>query len=222
MDLNTPESNIWQVNLENMVRYYRAVNGDICFNIMFQDLNITNSANPHAADAVMDFMKAEWDAYMKEMEEEIRYAVEGFCRGAGYFIHSEYRTEETEGYLNIIQYISTYFGGVHSERMRFAYVFDSEGKNIKFRELVKDEQKAKAAIIEELRKQIRKLDIQGYIFTGLDYDKVLQRLLSDEARSWYLKEEGLDFYVPAYMIAPGAAGDFEFFVPYNWKMADKI
>lgn len=200
-----------------MAQYYPGQTGSICFTIWFQNLNITNQVRPEAADRVMRFMKAEWSRYRKGLEKEIQYAVEGYCAGSGYFIRSEYQTEETEGYLNIIQYLTTYFGGVHEEKTRFSYVFDPQGNRVVFQNLFEDVQKAKADIIEKLRKQMKELDAQGYLFKDLDYDKVLRGLVSDEAGSWSLTEDGFHFYIPAYVIAPGSAGDFELFVPYDWR-----
>lgn len=140
------------------------------------------------------------------------YKVKGWDNWRAYKLATAYETKrEDERVISFKFLTDSYMGGVHPNTMAGGITFDTQtGRRFALADVVVDKSIAIAEIGEFLLQETKREAYAGLLFEG--YEQRLGELLTED--TWYLSELGMHVIGNEYLIAPYAAGSFDFVIPY--------
>ena len=143
---------------------------------------------------------------------EADYEVRGWDNWNAYELKTTYETKRADEKVISFKIVTdSYTGGAHPNTVASGITFDAQtGRYLALADVVKDEKAAVAKVLELLLTETKKMKYEGVFFK--DYEKRLGELLTEE--TWYLSELGIHVIGNEYLIAPHAAGIFDFVIPY--------
>lgn len=141
------------------------------------------------------------------------YEVRGRENWKAYELKTGYETKrDDEKVISFKLLTDSYMGGVHPNTVAGGISFDTQtGRRLALADVVADENAARAEIVKFLLQETKREKYTGLFFEG--YEERLEELLTED--TWYLSELGLNVIGNEYLIAPYAAGIFDFVIPYE-------
>ncbi len=129
-----------------------------------------------------------------------------------YELETVYETKRADEKIISFKIVNdSYTGGAHPNVVAGGMTFDTQtGRRLAFADVVKDEKAAMTLVREFLLQETKKEVYAGMFFEG--YEAQLGELLKED--TWYLSEVGMHVIGNEYIIAPHAAGIFDFVIPY--------
>lgn len=189
----------------------------------YDDVTVTIEGNEAAEQAVMaEFAKRKEEfkegLRLEEMLEEAREnpAVDGSLY---YSEENWYTLERNDGrVLSFSTMWDIYEGGAHGQYMIYGVNFDAgTGKLLTIADIAQDKEAFQKICVQEMLRQCEDLKAQGALYEEEMMTPGLEEILEGkmEGSEWYFTENGIRFISNIYEIAPYAAGNIDFDIPYE-------
>lgn len=125
---------------------------------------------------------------------------------------------ENDTILSVIFQDYSFLGGAHGGYTQTSANYDLQtGEKLTFDTFFQDKESALAEIKTQIQKQCETPYYKERLFE--DYEQYLDDVLVEDY--WYFGKCGMEFVANQYMLAPYAAGSFEFVIPYSEMPATK-
>lgn len=189
----------------------------------YDDVTVSMEENEAAEQTIMaEFAKRkrgfEEGLELEETLEEAREnpVVDG---SVYYFEEYWYTLERNDGrVLSFSAMWDIYEGGAHGQYMKYGVNFDAgTGKLLTIADIAKDKDAFREICVQEMLRQCEDLKAQGVLFEEEMITPGLKEVLEGkmEGDEWYFTENGIRFISNVYEIAPYAAGNIDFDIPYE-------
>lgn len=187
------------------------------------DVTVTIEGNEAAGQAVMaEFAKrkAEFEEGLL-LEETLEQARENpAVDGSLYYSEEQWYTlERNDGrVLSFSTMWDAYEGGAHGQHMIYGVNFDAgTGKLLTIADIAQDKEAFQKICVQEMLRQCEDLKAQGALYEEEMIVPGLREILEGkmEGNEWYFTENGIRFISNVYEIAPYAAGNIDFDIPYE-------
>lgn len=189
----------------------------------YDDVTVSIEENEAAEQAVMaEFAKRkeEFDKGLL-LEETLEMARENpVVDGSLYYSEEQWYTlERNDGrVLSFSTMWDAYEGGAHGQHMIYGVNFDAgTGKLLTIADIAQDKVEFQEICVQEMLRKCEDLRAQGMLFEEEMITPSLEEVLEGkmEGNEWYFTEEGIRFISNIYEIAPYAAGNIDFDIPYD-------
>lgn len=202
---------------------YKAEDGTVILNSKTEIPVVDITYNEEAAKAINDYFKTnkvEEKVWEMSLEESVKWAKEDYesrSKAVGNWNAYELDTSYSVKRLDdaVVSFVTegySYMGGAHPNTIQAALNFDTQtGKKLMLSDAVMDETKAKQTILENILQQTKQEQYKGMFFEN--YEEHLSEILTED--TWYLGKDGFHVIGNHYLIAPYAAGGFDFIIPYE-------
>lgn len=190
----------------------------------YDDVTVAIEGNETAEQAVMAEFAERKEAFAEGLmlEETLEMARENPVVDGGIYYSEEcwYTLERNDGrVLSFSSMWDNYEGGAHGQYMIYGVNFDATtGKLLTIADIVQDKEEFREICVQEMLRQCEDLKAQGVLFgEEILSAEGLQEILEGkmEGREWYFTESGIRFISNIYEIAPYAAGNIDFDIPYE-------
>lgn len=183
---------------------------------------ITIKGNEEAAKKINDYYAKEKEEFQTYVKELLSMAKEGYTFAKeegtaeegwnGYTIDRSYSTAYSNGKLiSILSGSYEYSGGAHPNYGTTADVFDlSTGEKLTLDQIFNNKEAAISYMEQNVTEQIRERGEENFF---PEYEKYIKDILDDGF--WYFSDRGMEIISNPYMLAPYAAGEIEFTIPYE-------
>lgn len=189
----------------------------------YDDVTVSIEENEAAGQTIMaEFAKRkrEFEEGL-ELEEMLELAHENpVVDGSVYYFEEYWYTlERNDGrVLSFSAMWDIYEGGAHGQYMKYGANFDAgTGKLLTIADIAKDKDAFREICVQEMLRQCEDLKAQGVLFEEEMITPSLKEVLEGkmEGDEWYFTENGIRFISNVYEIAPYAAGNIDFDIPYE-------
>lgn len=189
----------------------------------YDDVTVTIEGNETAGQTVMaEFAKrkAEFEEGLL-LEETLEQARENpAVDGSLYYSEEQWYTlERNDGrVLSFSTMWDAYEGGAHGQHMIYGVNFDAgTGKLLTIADIAQDKEAFQEICVQEMLRQCEDLKAQGALYEEEMIVPGLREILEGkmEGNEWYFTESGIRFISNVYEIAPYAAGNIDFDIPYE-------
>lgn len=189
----------------------------------YDDVTVSIEENEAAGQTIMaEFAKRkrEFEEGL-ELEETLELARENpVVDGSVYYFEEYWYTlERNDGrVLSFSAMWDIYEGGAHGQYMKYGVNFDAgTGKLLTIADIAKDKDAFREICVQEMLRQCEDLKAQGVLFEEEMITPSLKEVLEGkmEGEEWYFTENGIRFISNVYEIAPYAAGNIDFDIPYE-------
>ncbi len=215
--LDNPVSIVYEFENENL----NADSGEVYFYAGYTKPVVTIRDNAVAADKINMYFDNSQEAFEQLIDD---YAVDakdyyGITQGmSNYLWHRDLAQSRADaGIISFIETEDTYLGGAHGSFCITGYNFDTAtGEALKLENLSDDPagfyQMVKKSIIEQCKKYPEQEAFYNPVGSE-EFASSIDDVLN--SNSWYFTKEGLEIIANQYAIAPYAAGNFTFVIPYD-------
>lgn len=190
----------------------------------FDRVTVTVEGNEAATQAIMaEFEKGE-QSFQENLAESLEWAKQDMLvsdSGMSYSENQGYAVERNDGrILSFSDSFDNFEGGAHGSYMEYGLNFDVEtGAVLTIEDIARDKAAFQEICVQEMLRQCEDLKAQGLLFDEEILESVggLQGIMESkmEGEEWYFTKEGIRFISNIYEIAPYAAGNFQFNIPYE-------
>lgn len=189
----------------------------------YDDVTVSMEENEAAEQTIMaEFAKRkkEFEEGL-ELEETLEEARENpVVDGSVYYFEEYWYTlERNDGrVLSFSAMWDIYEGGAHGQYMKYGVNFDAgTGKLLTIADIARDKDAFREICVQEMLRQCEDLKAQGVLFEEEMITPGLKEVLEGkmEGDEWYFTENGIRFISNVYEIAPYAAGNIDFDIPYE-------
>ena len=190
----------------------------------FVRVTVTVEGNEAATQAIMaEFEKGE-QSFQENLAESLEWAKQDMLvsdSGMSYSENQGYAVERNDGrILSFSDSFDNFEGGAHGSYMEYGLNFDAEtGAVLTIEDIAQDKAAFQEICVQEMLRQCEDLKAQGLLFDEEILESVggLQGIMESkmEGEEWYFTKEGIRFISNIYEIAPYAAGNFQFDIPYE-------
>lgn len=190
----------------------------------FDRVTVTVEGNEAATQAIMaEFEKGE-QSFQENLAESLEWAKQDMLvsdSGMSYSENQGYVVERNDGrILSFSDSFDNFEGGAHGSYMEYGLNFDAEtGAVLTIEDIAQDKAAFQEICVQEMLRQCEDLKAQGLLFDEEILESVggLQGIMESkmEGEEWYFTKEGIRFISNIYEIAPYAAGNFQFDIPYE-------
>lgn len=211
------------VIIENEEREY--TEGDkVVLTASYDHVSVTVEENEAATQAIMAEFEKREKAFQESVAELVEWAKEDTLvmdSGMSYSEQKGYEVKRNDGHiLSFATGSGGFEGGAHGYYMDYGLNFDAKtGQVLTIADIAQDEAAFQEICVQEMLRQCEDLRAEGLLFDDEMLDAVggLQGILEGkmEGEEWYFTEEGICFISNIYEIAPYAAGNFLFDIPYE-------
>lgn len=189
----------------------------------YDDVTVSIEGNEGAEQAVMaEFAKRKKDFEAGLMlEETLELAKENPAVDGNVYYSEEkwYAVARNDGrVLSFSTMWDTYEGGAHGQYMIYGLNFDGgTGKLLAIADIARDKGAFQEICVQEMLRQCENLKAQGALYEEEMVMPGLREILEGkmEGAEWYFTENGIRFISNIYEIAPYAAGNIDFDIPYE-------
>lgn len=190
----------------------------------FDRVTVTVEGNEAATQAIMAEFEKREQSFQENLAESLEWAKQDMLisdSGMSYSENQGYVVERNDGrILSFSDSFDNFEGGAHGSYMEYGLNFDAEtGKVLKIEDIAQDKAAFQEISVQEMLRQCEDLKAQGLLFEDEMLESVggLQGIMENkmEGEEWYFTEEGIRFISNIYEIAPYAAGNFQFDIPYE-------
>lgn len=219
----TPEAEPALVTIEREEKEYKE--GEILvMSAAYDRVSVTVEGNEAATQAIMAEFERREQSFRENLADTIEWAKQDTLvtdSGMSYSEESGYGTERNDGrVLSFSVGTSGFEGGAHGYYMNYGLNFDAEtGQVLAIEDIAQDMAAFQEICVQEMLRQCEDLRAQGLLFDEDILEGVggLQEILAGkmEGEEWYFTEDGVRFISNIYEIAPYAAGNFQFDIPYE-------
>ncbi len=203
------------VRIDESKQEYKAEDGTVLLTITNKWPVVTISDNEQAAaainEAVLAYIPGDEDKMQEWAAED--YKTWGKDNWFGYETDLEFipeRADEEVISFSTIVYFD--MGGAHPNASFSGVNFSTKtGKRLTLDDITMEKEAAVSAIQGFLLEETKKEEYTDMFYDDYE-DKIGDALTED---TWYLGKDGLHIIVNEYIIAPHAAGSFDFVIPYE-------
>ena len=203
------------VRIDESKEEYKAEDGTVLLTITNKWPVVTISDNEQAAaainEAVLAYIPGDEDKMQEWAAED--YKTWGKDNWFGYETDLEFipeRADEEVISFSMIAYFD--MGGAHPNASFSGVNFSTKtGKRLTLDDITMEKEAAVSAIQGFLLEETKKEEYTDMFYDDYE-DKIGDALTED---TWYLGKDGLHIIVNEYIIAPHAAGSFDFVIPYE-------
>lgn len=192
----------------------------------YDNVTVSMEGNEAAGQAVMDEFARRKEEFDKNLalEETLEMARENpvVDGSLSYSEECRYTVERNDGrVLSFSTMWDAYEGGAHGQYMIYGVNFDAAtGKVLTIADIAQNMDAFREISVGEMTRQCEDLKAQGLLFEDEMLEAVpggLQGILEGkmDGEEWYFTEDSICFISNIYEIAPYAAGNIEFDIPYN-------
>lgn len=190
----------------------------------YDDVTVVIEKNEAAEQAVMAEFAKRKEAFEEGLmlEETLEMARENPAVDGSLSCSEEnwYTLERNDGrVLSFSAMWDAYEGGAHGQYIIYGVNFDAvTGKLLAIADIVQDKAAFQEICVQEMLRQCEDLKAQGVLFDEeILSAEGLQEILEGkmEGSEWYFTESGIRFISNIYEIAPYAAGNIDFDIPYE-------
>lgn len=189
----------------------------------YDDVTVSIEENEAAGQAVMAEFAKRKKGFEEglELEETLEMARENPVVDGSVYYYEEYwyTLERNDGrILSFSAMWDIYEGGAHGQYMVYGVNFDAgTGKLLRAADIAKDKDAFREICVQEMLRQCESLKAQGVLFEEEMIAPGLREVLESkmEGDEWYFTENGIRFISNVYEIAPYAAGNIDFDIPYE-------
>lgn len=218
----TPPAKPAAVSIETDKKEYK--DGDrMIFVTNYDDVTVSIEGNEEAGRAIMAEFAGRKEAFEEnlKLEETLEMARENpAVDGSIYYSEEEwYTVERNDGaVLSFSTMWDAYEGGAHGQYMKYGVNFDAgTGKLLTIADITQDQAAFQEICVQEMLRQCEDLKAQGILFEEDMITPGLREVLEGKMKGeeWYFTENGIRFISNVYEIAPYAAGNIDFDIPYE-------
>lgn len=190
----------------------------------FDRVTVTVEGNEAATQAIMAEFEKREQSFQENLAESLEWAKQDMLvtdSGMSYSENQGYGVERNDGkVLSFFVSFDNFEGGAHGSYMEYGLNFDAEtGEVLTIEDIAQDKAAFQEISVQEMLRQCEDLKAQGMLFDDEILESVggLQGIMESkmEGEEWYFTEEGIRFISNIYEIAPYAAGNFQFDIPYE-------
>lgn len=190
----------------------------------FDRVTVTVEENEAATQAIMTEFEKREQSFQENLAESLEWAKQDMLvtdSGMSYSENQGYGVERNDGkVLSFFVSFDNFEGGAHGSYMEYGLNFDAEtGEVLTIEDIAQDKAAFQEISVQEMLRQSEDLKAQGMLFDDEILESVggLQGIMESkmEGEEWYFTEEGIRFISNIYEIAPYAAGNFQFDIPYE-------
>ncbi len=184
--------------------------------------SITIKGREEAAKKINDYYAGEKEGFQTSVNELLTMAKNSYAfvkeegtaeeRWNEYMIERSYSTAySNEKLISILSGNYEYSGGAHPNYGTTADVFDlSTGERLTLDQIFNDKEAAISHMEQQVIGQIKERGEENFF---PEYETSVKDILKDEF--WYFSDKGIKIISNPYMLAPYAAGEIEFTIPYE-------
>lgn len=189
----------------------------------YDDVTVSIEENEAAGQTIMAEFAKRKKGFEEglELEETLELASENPVVDGSIYYYEEYwyTLERNDGrVLSFSAMWDIYEGGAHGQYMKYGVNFDAgTGKLLTIADIAKDKDAFREICVQEMLRQCEDLKAQGVLFEEEMITPSLKEVLEGkmEGEEWYFTENGIRFISNVYEIAPYAAGNIDFDIPYE-------
>lgn len=189
----------------------------------YDDVTVSIEGNEAAGQTIMAEFAKRKKGFEEglELEDTLELARENpVVDGSVYYFEEYWYTlERNDGrVLSFSGMWDIYEGGAHGQYMKYGVNFDAgTGKLLTIADIAKDKDAFREICVQEMLRQCEDLKAQGVLFEEEMITPGLKEVLEGkmEGDEWYFTENGIRFISNVYEIAPYAAGNIDFDIPYE-------
>lgn len=190
----------------------------------FDRVTVTVEGNEAATQAIMAEFEKREQSFQENLAESLEWAKQDMLvsdSGMSYSENQGYGVERNDGrILSFFDSFDNFEGGAHGSYMEYGLNFDAKtGAVLTIDDIAQDKAAFQEIAVQEMLRQCEDLKAQGLLFEDEMLESVggLQGIMENkmEGEEWYFTEEGIRFISNIYEIAPYAAGNFQFDIPYE-------
>lgn len=189
----------------------------------YDDVTVSIEGNETAGQTIMAEFAKRKKGFEEglELEETLEFARENpVVDGSVYYFEEYWYTlERNDGrVLSFSVMWDIYEGGAHGQYMKYGVNFDAgTGKLLAIADIAKDKDAFREICVQEMLRQCEDLKAQGVLFEEEMITPGLKEVMEGkmEGDEWYFTENGIRFISNVYEIAPYAAGNIDFDIPYE-------
>lgn len=189
----------------------------------YDDVTVSIEENEAAGQTIMAEFAKRKKGFEEglELEDTLELARENpVVDGSVYYFEEYWYTlERNDGrVLSFSGMWDIYEGGAHGQYMKYGVNFDAgTGKLLTIADIAKDKDAFREICVQEMLRQCEDLKAQGVLFEEEMITPGLKEVLEGkmEGDEWYFTENGIRFISNVYEIAPYAAGNIDFDIPYE-------
>lgn len=193
---------------------------------VYDHVTVAVEGNEAATQAIAETFEERAQAFQESIADSVEWAKQDTLvtdSGMSYSEEREYAVARNDGRILSFAYSSSGFeGGAHGYYMEYGLNFDAEtGQVLTIADIAQDEAAFQDICVQEMLRQCADLKAQGLLFD----EEILQTAATGglqgimeskmEGEEWYFTEKGIRFISNIYEIAPYAAGNFMFDIPYE-------
>ena len=209
------------VTIEHETQEYK--DGDTLLMVTDYDhVTVLVEDNEAAARAITEEFAKREQEFQKGVEKLAADAKEdAFLTDSGmsYMQGHGYETQRNDGsILSFAFRMEEFLGGAHGYYMEYGLNFDAKtGKVLTVEDIAQDMDAFQEISVQEMLRQSEALREQGALFDEEMLPGGLQGIFEGkmEGEEWYFTADGIRFISNIYEIAPYAAGNFTFDIPYE-------
>lgn len=209
------------VNIETVEQEY--TEGELLLMTTDYDkVSVVIEGNEEAANLIMEWFTKNEGAFQESVAETLEWAKENqdmIESTASYYQTYGFAVTRNDGrVLSFSSNTGGYDGGAHGYYMEYGANFDvMTGQFLSIADVVTDEAAFQEICVQEMLRQCEDLKAEGILFDEEMIFPSLKGVLEGkmESEEWYFMEEGIRFISNIYEIAPYAAGEITFDIPYE-------
>ena len=221
-DAQAGETEAAVVSIETDTKEYKD-SDKIILVTSYNDVTVSIEGNEAAAQAVTDEFAKRKKAFEEglKLEDTLEEARENpIVDGELYYYEdARYSVERNDGkILSFCAMWSDFKGGAHGQYVKYGVNFDAAtGRLLTIADIALDKAAFQEICVQEMLRQCEDLKAQGVLFEEEMIMPSLEEVLAGkmEGDEWYFTMDGLRFVSNIYEIAPYAAGNIDFDIPYE-------
>lgn len=190
----------------------------------YDKVTVAIEGNETAADLITEWFAKNESVFQESAAETLEWAKENtemIADTSSYYESHGYTVARNDGrVLSFSSNTDAYDGGAHGSYAEYGVNFDAAtGQFLTIPDITEDEAAFQEICVQEMLRQCEDLKAEGVLFdeTMLSTVGGLQGIFEGkmESEEWYFTEDGIRFVSNIYEIAPYAAGNFRFDIPYE-------
>lgn len=189
----------------------------------YTDVTVEIEGNESAAAEIMAVLASEKENFQEARADTVErtlsdsYIMEN---SSYYYMGRDYGEERNDGrVLSLRVSDEEYTGGAHGNHMQRGLNFDAKtGKKLTIDDIAADKERFTDICVEEMLTQARRLQEKELLFMDEALEPPgLEQILRNkmDGEEWYFTRGGIRFISNIYEIAPYAAGEITFDIPYE-------
>lgn len=209
------------VNIETEEQEYKE--GELLLmTVDYDKVSVAIEGNEEAANLITEWFTKNEKAFQENVAETLEWAKENqdmIEHTASYYQTHGFAVTRNDGrVLSFSSNTGGYDGGAHGYYMEYGANFDvATGQFLSIADVAADEDAFQEICVQEMLRQCEDLKAEGILFDEEIIVPSLKEVLEGkmEGEEWYFMEEGIRFISNIYEIAPYAAGEITFDIPYE-------